>query len=473
MRDKIPLWLQPGGVLVPFSQLTDKFTEVFRRLKGRGKLTERDVDEAMRQVRLALLEADVNYRVVKEFVGRVRERAVGQDVLSSVTPGQQVVKIVHEELENLMGPAKAPLVFAPRPPSVIMMVGLHGAGKTTATAKLGRHLKEHGHHPILVAADLRRPAAQDQLATLGVDNGLPVWTGPEGRVEVEPDSPDAVSMTVEVARSGLAEARSRGNDVVVIDTGGRLHVDQELMDELKMVRDAVHPSEILLVVDAMTGQDAVNVAESFSNEVGIDGVVLTKLDGDARGGAALSVKAVTGRPVKFVGTGEKIGDFESFHPDRMASRILGMGDVVTLVERAQSTFDEEKARELERKMRRDEFTLQDFLDQLRQVQNMGSIKELVSFLPGLGKMRGLKNLDVDERQLKRTEAIICSMTREERRDPSIIDGSRRRRIAAGSGVTTADVNRLLKQYAETRKLLRRLSGGLGRRSRGLERLLRS
>jgi len=456
---------------VSFSQLTDKLTEVFRRLKGRGRLTERDVDEAMRQVRLALLEADVNYRVVKDFIARVREQAVGQDVLSSVTPGQQIVKIVHDELVSLMGPAKARLTLAPRPPSVIMMVGLHGAGKTTASAKLAHHLREQGHHPLLVAADLRRPAAQDQLAALGAAHDLPVWTGPQGRGEVEPDSAEAVRMTVEVARTGVVEARGRGRDVVVIDTGGRLHVDEHLMDELRKVREATRPSEVLLVVDAMTGQDAVNVAQTFAEEIGIDGVVLTKLDGDARGGAALSVKAVTGRPVKYVGTGEKIGDFEPFHPDRMASRILGMGDVVTLVERAQSAFDEDRARELERKMRQDQFTLEDFLDQLRQVRKMGSLQEILGLLPGVGRMRDLKALEVDEGQLGRTEAIICSMTREERNNPSIIDGSRRRRIAAGSGTTTADVNRLLKQYAEARKLFRRLSA-MSRSSRGLDRLLR-
>ncbi len=456
---------------MPFSQLTDKLNNVFRQLRGRGKLSEHDVDESLRQVRLALLEADVNYKVVKDFLAKVRERAVGQEVLSAVTPGQKVVKIVQDELTELMGRQRAGLSFASRPPTVFMLVGLNGAGKTTATAKLGYLLKAQGHHPLLVAADLRRPAAQDQLASLGRQHGLAVWTGPSGRPAIDPDSPEATEATLEVLSTGVAEARQKGHDVAILDTGGRLHVNEELMNELKEARRVVSPTEVLLVVDAMTGQDAVNVAEAFSRDVGLDGVILTKLDGDARGGAALSVRAVTGKPVKFVATGEKVEDFEPFHPDRMASRILDMGDVVTLVERAEATFDADKALELQKKLRKAEFSLEDFLDQLRQVRKMGSFQELLGMLPGMGPARGLKNLEVDESQFGRVEAIICSMTRQERQDPSIIDGSRRRRIAAGSGTTATDVNRLLQQYWETKKMVKRMAGA-AKDGRSLGRLLR-
>lgn len=442
---------------MPFGQLTDRLSQVFRQLRGRGKLTERDVDEALRQVRLALLEADVNYRVVKEFIARVRDRAVGQEVLASVTPAQKVVKIVHDELTALMGPARARLTLSPRPPSVIMLVGLHGSGKTTTAAKLAYHLRGQGHHPLLVAADLRRPAAQAQLAALGRANGLDVWTGPE-RERVDPDSPEASRRTLAVISTGLEEARRTGRDVVVLDTGGRLHIDQELMQELKEARRVAAPSDVLLVVDAMTGQDAVNVADAFSREVGIDGVILTKLDGDTRGGAALSVKAVTGRPIKFVGTGEKIQDLEPFHPERMASRVLDMGDVVTFVEKAEAAMDAARARELERRLRRDEFTLEDFVEQIRQVRKMGSLQELLGLLPGAGRLRALKGLELDDRELVRVEAIVSSMTKEERRDPAIIDGSRRRRIAAGSGTSPADVNRVLRQFEETRRLMRKMAG---------------
>ena len=455
---------------MPFTQLTDKLNQVFRHLRGRGKLTERDVDEALRQVRLALLEADVNFKVVKDFVARVRERAVGQEVLSSITPAQKVVKIVQDELASLMGRARSGLAFSQRPPTVLMLVGLHGAGKTTATAKLGYYLRVQGHHPFLVAADLRRPAAQDQLASLGRRHGLAVWTGPADRA-FDPESPETVGHTVEVIATGIAEARRLGHDVAVVDTGGRMHVDQDLMAELRLAKKAAAPSEVLLVVDAMTGQDAVNVAETFSRDIGIDGVILTKLDGDARGGAALSVRAVTGKPIKFVGTGEKIEDFEPFHPERMASRILDMGDVVTLVERAEATMDAAKALDLQKKLRRAEFTLEDFLDQIRQVRKMGSLQDLLGLLPGLGKARELKGLQVDDTQFGRVEAIISSMTKQERLDPSIIDGSRRRRIAGGSGTTTSDVNRLLQQYSETKKLVKRMAGA-GKDGRGLGRLLR-
>jgi len=456
---------------VPFSLLTTRLGGVFRQLRGRGKLSERDVDEALRQVRLALLEADVNYKVVKEFVAKVRERAVGQEVLSSVTPAQKVVKIVQDELTDLMGRGRAGLSFSPRPPSVFMVVGLHGAGKTTAAAKLAYYLKGRGHHPFLIAADLRRPAAQDQLATLGRQHGFTVWAGPPGFARPDPDSAVAASATLEVVRSGLVEARRLAHDVVIVDTSGRLHVDQDLMEELSRVKGAAGPTEVLLVVDAMTGQDAVNVADAFASRVGIDGVVLTKLDGDARGGAALSVRAVTGKPVKFAGMGEKVEDFEPFSPDRMATRILGMGDLATLVERAEATMDAKKTLELEKKLRRAEFTLEDFLDQLRQVRRMGPVSDILNMLPGAGRVKGLGELEVDDNQFRRLEAIISSMTRQERRDPSIIDGSRRRRIASGSGTTTADVNRLLRQYEEARKLVRRMSR-MGKDGRGLGRLLR-
>lgn len=458
---------------MPFRQLTDKLNQVFRQLRGRGRLTERDVDEALRQVRLALLEADVNYKVVKDFTARVRERAVGQEVLSSVTPGQKVVKIVHDELTELMGRRNAGLTFSERPPSVFMLVGLNGAGKTTVAAKLARLLRVQGHYPLLVAADLRRPAAQDQLATLGRRIGVDVWTGPAGRPTAWRDGEptELTRATLEVMSTGVAEARRRGSDVAVIDTGGRLEIDRDLMEELRQARLAVAPTEVLLVVDAMTGQDAVNVAEAFARDVGVDGVILTKLDGDARGGAALSLRAVTGKPIKFVSTGEKPEDLEPFHPDRMASRILDMGDIVTLVERAEAAFDAEKALALEKKLRRAEFTLDDFLDQLRQVRKMGSLQDLLGMLPGTGPTRVLRNLEFDERELVRVEAIISSMTKRERQDPSIIDGSRRRRIAAGSGTKISDVNRLLEQYSETRKLIKRMAAK-GRDARGLGRFVR-
>ncbi len=457
---------------MPFAQLTGKLNQVFRQLRGRGKLTERDVDEAMRQVRLALLEADVNYKVVKDFVSRVRERAVGQEVLSAVTPAQQVVKIVQDELTALMGQGRANLAVASRPPSVYMLVGLNGSGKTTSAARLARFLKNQGHHPFLIAADLRRPGAQDQLRDLGRKEGIPVWTGRPGfTAAADPEAPEVVGRTLDVITSGIAEARREAHDVVVLDTGGRLQVDQALMDELVQARKAASPSEVLLVVDAMTGQDAVNVAQAFNDQVGIDGVILTKLDGDARGGAALSVRAVTGKPIKFVGTGEKITDFEPFHPDRMASRILDMGDIVSLVEKAEATLNAEKALELQKKLRRDQFSLEDFLDQLRQVRKMGSIQDLLGMLPGMGRIKELRNLQVDEKEFGRAEAIISSMTPGERRDPSIIDGSRRRRIARGSGTTTSDVNRLLNQYAEARKMIRRFAAA-EKDGRSLGRLIR-
>jgi len=410
-----------------FEGLAEKLQETFRKLRGKGKLSERDVKEALREVRLALLEADVNFRVVKDFVKRVQERATGQEVMKSLTPGQQVVKIVHEELTELMGGAEARISVSSRPPTVVMLVGLQGSGKTTTAAKLSLSLLRSGRNPLLVAADTQRPAAIDQLQTLGASIDIPVF-----------EQGDRVS-PVSIARNALDEARSTARDTVIIDTAGRLHIDEQLMDQLGQIKDAVEPDEILLVVDAMTGQDAVLVAEKFDGLLNIDGVILTKLDGDTRGGAALSVRAVTGKPIKFVGVGEKLDGLEAFHPERMASRILGMGDVMTLIERAQTNIDEEKAREMERKLRKAEFTFEDFLDQLEQVRNMGPLDELLSMIPGFAGTRQLKNLQVDDRELGRIEAIINSMTRDERVNPDIIDGSRRRRIARGSGTRPQDV----------------------------------
>jgi len=439
-----------------FEGLAEKLQETFRKLRGKGKLSERDVKEALREVRLALLEADVNFRVVKDFVKRVQERATGQEVMKSLTPGQQVVKIVHEELTELMGGAEARISVSSRPPTVVMLVGLQGSGKTTTAAKLSLSLLRSGRNPLLVAADTQRPAAIDQLQTLGASIDIPVF-----------EQGDRVS-PVTIARNALDEARSTARDTVIIDTAGRLHIDEQLMDQLGQIKDAVEPDEILLVVDAMTGQDAVLVAEKFDGLLNIDGVILTKLDGDTRGGAALSVRAVTGKPIKFVGVGEKLDGLEAFHPERMASRILGMGDVMTLIERAQTNIDEEKAREMERKLRKAEFTFEDFLDQLEQVRNMGPLDELLSMIPGFAGTRQLKNLQVDDRELGRIEAIINSMTRDERVNPDIIDGSRRRRIARGSGTRPQDVNRLVKQFKQTRQLIRQFAGG--KRLRGLPKL---
>ena len=436
-----------------FESLAERLDSVWKRLRGRGALSERDVDEALREVRLALLEADVNFRVVRDFLAKVRERAIGDEVRRSLTPGQQVVKIVHDELTALMGGGQdgqgARLAQAPQPPTVILLCGLNGAGKTTTAAKLGLWLQRQGRKPLLVAADLQRPAAVDQLKTLGRQAGIPVL-GPEPG-----DIPPAV------AARALAEADRTAATHVLVDTAGRLHIDEDLMAEIREVKARCRPHEVLLVVDAMTGQDAVNVATGFADGLGIDGIVLTKLDGDARGGAALSVRAVTGKPIKFVGTGEKADALEVFHPDRLASRILGMGDVLTLIERAQAGVDLRQAREMERKLRKNQLNLQDFLDQLRQMRRMGPLDQFVSMLPGAAKLKGLQ---VDEGQLTRMEAIINSMTPRERSEPGIIDGSRRKRIAAGSGTKVQDVNRLLRQFDQTRKLLRNVSEP-GRRGR--------
>ena len=430
-----------------FEGLSQKLAATLRKLRGKGKLSETDVNECLREVRLALLEADVNFKVVKDFVARVRDRAVGQEVMQSLTPAQQIIKIVHEELTALMGSTQARLAVASRPPTVIMLVGLQGSGKTTTAAKLAGWLKRQGKRPLLVAADIYRPAAIEQLRVLGKKLDIPVYVA-EG-------SSDAAA----IAEGALQYAQHYLKDTVIIDTAGRLHINVELMEELKRIKATAKPHEILLVVDAMTGQDAVAVAEAFNRDLGLDGVILTKLDGDARGGAALSVKAVTGRPIKFVGIGEKLEAIEPFHPDRMAARILGMGDVLSLIEKAEEAISLEKARDLERKLRRDIFTLDDFLAQMQQVRKMGSLEQILSMIPGMGgnlkKMQQQGNLQLDERQLKRTEAIILSMTRKEREDPSIISGSRRKRIAAGSGTTVQDVNRLLQQFAEARKMMKR------------------
>lgn len=430
-----------------FEGLADRLQETFKKLRGHGKLTEDDVNEAMRDVRMALLEADVNFKVVKGFVKRVKERAIGQDVLETLTPAQVVIKIVNEELTELMGGTQSRLNISPIPPTVIMMVGLQGAGKTTSAGKLGLSLKKQGKRPVLVAADIYRPAAVKQLQVLGEQLDLPVFS-------MEPGT-DAVT----IAKSSIAFANSHANDVVIIDTAGRLHINEELMQELKSIKAEVHPHEILLVVDAMTGQDAVNVAESFNGNLGLDGVVLTKLDGDARGGAALSVKAVTGCPIKFVGMGEKLEALEPFYPDRMASRILGMGDVLSLIEKAQETFDMEEAKKMEKKLRKADFTLDDFLSQMQQVRKLGSFEQIMGMIPGLGGLKkklGDVDVDLNGKEMKQLEAIIYAMTPKERADVTIINGSRRKRIALGSGTRVQDVNKLIKQFSEMRKMMKKM-----------------
>jgi len=429
-----------------FDALTDRLQGVMQSLKGHGKLTAEDIDAAMREIRLALLEADVNFKVVREFVAHVKERALGSEVMESLTPAQQVVKIVNEELVALMGGGDSKLAFSGHPPTIVLLAGLQGSGKTTTCAKLAKVLKKDGKSPVLIAADVYRPAAIDQLQTLAERVGVPCY------------APGADVDPVDIARDGVAYARSHG-DVAIIDTAGRLHVDEELMAELVNIAGAVKPHNVLLVVDSMTGQDAVNAADAFKGHVDLDGVVLTKLDGDARGGAALSVRAVTGKPIKFASTGEKLDDFDVFHPDRMASRILGMGDVLSLIEKAEESLDEKQAAEMEAKLRRAEFTFEDFLDQLKQVRKMGSLSSILGMLPGVPGMKDLKNAQVDDSQLDRIEAMIFSMTGQERRHPDIIDGSRRRRIAAGSGTSVQDVNNLLKQYREMQKMLKMFSSG--------------
>lgn len=429
-----------------FEGLADRLQNTIQKIRGKGKVTEADVKEMMREVRLALLEADVNFKVVKDFVKRVSERSIGQEVMKSLTPGQQVIKVVQEELTNLMGGEQSKIAVAKRPPTVIMMVGLQGAGKTTTTGKLANLLrKKHNRNPMLVAADIYRPAAIKQLETLGKQLSMPVFS-----------LGDKIS-PVEIAKQAIEKAKEEHHDYVLIDTAGRLHIDETLMDELKQVKEIAKPDEIFLVVDAMTGQDAVNVAESFNDLLGLTGVVLTKLDGDTRGGAALSVKAVTNTPIKFVGLGEKLDAIEAFHPERMASRILGMGDVLTLIEKAQASVDEDKAKELEQKMRSASFTFEDFLDQLSQVRNMGPLDEILGMLPGANKMKGLKNVQVDEKQINHVEAIIRSMTKAEKVNPDIINASRKKRIAKGSGRTVQEVNRLLKQFEDMKKMMKQMT----------------
>ncbi|HOB21277.1 MAG TPA: signal recognition particle protein [Bacillota bacterium] len=429
-----------------FGNLTSRLEETFRRLRGRGKLSEADVDQAMREVRMALLEADVNYKVVKDFTAKVKERAKGQEVLASITPAQQVIKIVYDELVELMGEKESKIKFSSTPPTVIMLCGLQGAGKTTTAAKLAAHLRRQGRKPLLVAADIYRPAAVKQLQILGDQISIPVY-------HQQGASP------VQIAQQAVDHAKAEGLDVVLIDTAGRLQIDQPMMQELSAIRELVEPDEILLVLDAMTGQEAVDVAKTFNARLELDGVILTKLDGDARGGAALSIRSVVGAPIKFAATGEKLDALETFHPDRMASRILGMGDVVSLVEKAQQAVDLEKAKEMERKLRKAQFTLDDFLSQLEQMKKMGPLDQLLQMLPGVGGAKALKNLQVDEKQLDRIQAIIQSMTVEERNNPGIINGSRKKRIALGSGTKVQDVNRLLKDFEQTRKMIKQLTSG--------------
>jgi signal recognition particle subunit SRP54 len=434
-----------------FENLSTRLQDVFSRLTGRGRLSEADVDAAMREIRMALLEADVNFKVVKDFVANVRERCVGTDVTSSLTPGQTVVKIVLEELTALMGGGESRLAFSGRVPNVVMLVGLQGSGKTTAAAKLANLLRKQGRRPLMVACDVYRPAAIDQLEALGRELDIPVYRGADG---ADP---------VDIATAGIKAAVADMRDVVIVDTAGRLHVDEEMMAEAARIRTAVRPDQVLMVVDAMTGQDAVNAASSFAERVDFDGVIVTKLDGDARGGAALSVRAVTGKPIKFVGVGEKLDALEPFRPDGMARRILGMGDVVSLIEKAQEVTDEKTAAEMELRLRKAEFTLDDFLVQMQQLRKMGSLEEVMSLIPGLGANRAaMKDMKIDEKQFDRTAAIIQSMSAGERRKPQIISGQRRARIARGSGTTVQEVNQLLRQFAEAQKLMRQMSKNKGR-----------
>jgi len=439
-----------------FESLSEKLSAAFKKLRGKGRLSEADVKEAMREVRLALLEADVSYKVVKDFVKTVTERAVGQDVLESLSPAQMVVKIVNEELVALMGSESAKLNISSQSPSIVMLVGLQGAGKTTNGAKLAGLMKKQGKRPLLVACDVYRPAAIQQLETVGKQLDIPVFQMGQGN-------------PVEIAKAGIAHAKKHGNDLVFLDTAGRLHIDEQLMDELKTIKSEVDPAEILLVVDAMTGQDAVNAAAAFDGALGIDGIMLTKLDGDARGGAALSVKAVTGKPIKFAGIGEKLDQIEVFHPDRMASRILGMGDVLTLIEKAEASIDEKKAKELEERLRANKFTLADFYDQLVQLKSMGSMQDILAMVPGVDA-KALSGANLDENAMARTEAIIQSMTPYERENPGVIGSSRRKRIAAGSGTTVIDVNKLLRQFEAMQKMMKQMNSMTGKQKKRMQRM---
>ena len=437
-----------------FEGLADRLQQTIQKIKGKGKVTEQDVKEMTREVRLALLEADVNFKVVKQFIAKIRERAIGQEVMESLTPGQQVIKIVKEELTNLMGGEESKIKAADKPPTVIMMVGLQGAGKTTTTGKLANLLrKKYNRKPLLVAADVYRPAAIDQLESLGKQLNMPVY------------SQGTDANPVDIANEALEKAKQEHLDYVLIDTAGRLHVDSDLMDELVQIQTNLQPDEIFLVVDAMTGQDAVNVAESFNEQLDISGVILTKLDGDTRGGAALSIRAVTEKPIKFVGMGEKLDQLEAFHPERMASRILGMGDVLSLIEKAQENVDEKKAKELEEKMRSASFTFEDFLEQMGQVKKMGPLEDLLDMIPGANKMKGIKNIEFSDKQLAHVEAIIQSMTPEERIEPSIINASRKKRIAKGAGRPLSEVNRLLKQFEDMKKMMKQMTN-MQQRKRG-------
>ena len=439
-----------------FESLSEKLSAAFKKLRGKGRLSEADVKEAMREVRLALLEADVSYKVVKDFVKRVSERAVGQEVLESLSPAQMVIKIVNDEFISLMGSESAKINISPKSPSVVMLVGLQGAGKTTNGAKLAAYMRKQGKRPLLVACDVYRPAAIKQLETVGKQLDIPVFQLGQG----DP---------VEIAKAGVAHAKKHGNDLVFLDTAGRLHIDEQLMDELRNIKQAVEPAEIMLVVDAMTGQDAVNAASAFDEALGIDGIMLTKLDGDARGGAALSVKAVTGKPIKFVGVGEKLDQIEVFHPDRMAGRILGMGDVLTLIEKAEASFDEKKAKELEERLRANKFTLSDFYDQLVQLKSMGSMQDILSMMPGVDA-KALSGANIDEKAMARTEAIIQSMTPYERENPGVIGSSRRKRIAAGSGTTVIDVNKLLRQFDAMQKMMKQVNAMSGKKKKRMQRM---
>ncbi|MGL4913672.1 MAG: signal recognition particle protein [Romboutsia sp.] len=430
-----------------FEGLSDKLQGALSKLKSKGKLDEKDVKDAMREVKLALLEADVNFKVVKDFIKKVQERCVGQEVMESLTPGQHVVKIVNDELTSLMGDVSSKVMISSKPPTVIMMVGLQGAGKTTTSGKLGGYFKKQGKRPLLVACDVYRPAAIKQLQVVGEKLDIPVFN------MGDKESP------INIAKAGLSHALKNNNDLVIIDTAGRLHIDENLMDELKSIKSEVRPHEILLVVDSMTGQDAVNVAESFNEALGVDGVVLTKLDGDTRGGAALSIRAVTQKPIKFIGMGEKLEDLEPFHPDRMASRILGMGDILSLIEKAQENMDMDKARELEQKIKKQDLDFEDFLEQMEQIQNMGPLDKILGMMPGMGNIKDqLGDVDLNGKEMKRTKAIVQSMTVEERRNPGILNASRKKRIARGSGSSVQDVNRLIKQFNEMKKMMKMFTG---------------
>lgn len=430
-----------------FEALTDKLEAIFKKLKGKGILKEEDVDAALKEIRIALLEADVNFKVVKSFIERVRQKAIGKEILESLSPAQQVIKIVYDELCELLGGSSSKIQLAPNPPTVIMMVGLHGSGKTTTAAKLARMFKKQGRRPMLVAADLQRPAAIDQLVTLGKQIDVPVFHSYE------------IKDPRELCKEAIKKAVIDRMDPVIVDTAGRMHVDEELMQELQDVKEILKPHEVLFVADAMTGQDAVNIAKSFNEKIGIDGIILTKMDGDARGGAALSIKEVTGKPIKLIGTGEKIDALEEFHPDRMANRILGMGDVLTLIEQAQKAYDQKEAEKLKAKIEKDEFTFEDLKEQIRKMRKMGPLENILSMLPGANKI--LKEIKIDEKEFVKVEAIINSMTPEERRNPKILNASRRLRIAKGSGTTVTDVNRLIKQFNEMKKMMKQLKHGKG------------